>query len=345
LPQFAACWEDDVKRRSHFRVLFRAAAGSKQGYGHLMRCGALATALEVERDLSLRGSPAAAHVARGLGWKIGARASATSRLAACPDLLVIDDPSADQATPWVRQARRQRIPVATVHDPGIGRFSSDLRIDGNIVWGDGSVPADLQGPEFAILDPIIPEIRSRRPPREPQRVLITLGGGQHVRAIGARLAERIATIVPGASIDVVAGLGGKAPSTPLPARCRWVVAPSGLAQLLATASVAVVAGGITLYEACALGTPVVTLAVTPAQRPTTTAVAAAGVSIDASAPTRTMAINRAAADVAYLLANPERAARLGWCGSRLVDGQGAARVARHLLALVAARAPEHRHVA
>ena len=94
----------------------------------------------------------------------------------------------------------------------VDRLSSDLRIDGTVTQGRGSVPADLQGPEFAIHDPIIPEMRSRRPPRDPQRVLITLGGG------------------------------------------------------------------------------------------------------------------------------------LGWCGSHLVDGKGASRVARHLLALVAARAPEHRHV-
>ena len=105
------------------------------------------------------------------------------------------------------------------------------------------------------------------------------------------------------------------------------------------------AGGVTLYEACALATPVVTLAVTPAQRPTAHAVAAAGAAIDATGRSRGASINRAAADVAYLLANADRAASLGWCGSRLVDGQGASRVARHLLALVAARAPEHRHVA
>jgi spore coat polysaccharide biosynthesis predicted glycosyltransferase SpsG len=124
------------------------------------------------------------------------------------------------------------------------------------------------------------------------------------------------------------------------------VAPAGLADALATAAVAVVAGGLTLYEACALGTPVVALAVVPAQQFAIRAAAAAGAVIDASAPTPAQAITRAADGVVRLLTHPGEAARQGARASRLVDGAGAARVARHLEAL-AASSPrrERRHVA
>ncbi len=266
--------------------------------------------------------------------------------AASPNLIVIDDPSAAEAARWVRRARRHGIPVASVHDLGLARVPSDLQIDGSLATVRGSRPADLQGPEFAILDPAIPEVRARRTPRVPGKVLITLGGGAHVRALGARLATRIAAAAPAAEIDVAAGFTRSRRRPALPPRCRWIVAPAGLTDALASASVAVVAGGVTLYEACALGTPTVAFPVTRAQRPTTAAAAAAGAAIDAAAPAIARAMDRAADGVAALLAEPARAAEMGARGIALVDGRGAARVASHLRALASIGArKDRRHVA
>jgi len=324
--------------------MFRAAAGPRCGYGHLVRCGALASALEVHREISLRGPAPARRVARELGWSLVDHAAA--RLATHPpELLVVDDPSAIDTARWVRRARQCRIPVATVHDLGLTRVASDLTIDGGLGQIPGSIPADLQGPEFAILDPIIAETRVRRPPRAPRRVLITLGGGAHVHAIGARLATCIARAAPDTDIDLAGGFTQRRGKAPLPPRCQWIDARTGLSQALATASVAVVAGGVTLSEACALGTPLVTMAVTPHQRFATQAVARTGAAIDASAPTRSQSIQRAASDVAYLLANLDRRAELGHRARQLVDGLGASRVVRHLHALTLSSMGWHRRVA
>jgi spore coat polysaccharide biosynthesis predicted glycosyltransferase SpsG len=324
--------------------MFRAAAGPRCGFGHLVRCGALANALAVHQEISLRGPASARRVARDLGWTIVDRAAA--RLAVHPpELLVVDDPSAADAARWVRRARQCRVPVATVHDLGLTRVASDLTIDGGLGQLPGSTPADLQGPEFAILDPIVAETRARRPPREPRRVLITLGGGAHVRALGARLARRIARLAPDTDIDLAAGFSQPRATPNLPPRCQWIDARSGLSQALATASVAVVAGGVTLSEACALGTPIVTIAVTPQQRIATRAVARTGAAIDASAGTRAQTIHRTAADVAYLLANADRRADLGARARQLVDGLGASRVVRHLHALTVSSMGWHRRVA
>ena len=62
-------------------------------------------------------------------------------------------------------------------------------MDGGVTRARGSVPADLQGPEFAILDPIVPDIRARRPPGDPQRVLITLGARHLLALVAARAPE------------------------------------------------------------------------------------------------------------------------------------------------------------
>lgn len=333
-----------MARRDDVRVLFRAAAGPGLGFGHLVRCGVLARALGGVRALSLRGSAATARVARLRGWRV--LAGSTGAIATfAPDLLVIDDPSARPAAVWVRAARRLGIPVATIHDLGLGRAGADLTIDGSLELPRGIVPADLQGPEFAILDPDLALWRERRPLRQPNRVLVALGGGTHVRTVGPLLAARIRRAAPSARVDLAAGLLPRVGASPLPPGCRWLMTPDGLGPALATAAAAVVAGGVTLYEACAVGTPIVTLAVVPAQRRTTRALAQAGAGIDASGADRGPAIERAAAGVSHLLSHPRAAARLARRARQLVDGDGARRVTRHLLALASRDRAEERHVA
>ena len=61
----------------------------------------------------------------------------------------------------------------------------------------------------------------------------------------------------------------------------WIDVQDGLAEQLSVASVAVVAGGVTLYEACALGVPVVAVALNAAQHVTIRAVARRGAAVDA----------------------------------------------------------------
>lgn len=336
-----------MARENGIRVLFRVAAGPWVGFGHLVRCGVLARAIGGLRVVSLRGTAATAGAARRRGWQVLAPSACSTRalVTLAPALLVIDDPSARHAAVWVRAARRHGIPVATIHDLGLGRAGADVTIDGSLRLPRGVAPADLQGPAFAILDPDLAAWRDRRPFRDPHRVVIALGGGAHTRVLGPRLAASIRRAVPGVQVDLAAGLlphrGG-----PLPAGCRWLPTPDALTPALATAAAAVVAGGVTLYEACALGAPVITLAVVPAQRRTTRAFADAGATIDASGPVPGPAIERAAAGVARLLAHPREAAQLSRRARHLVDAGGARRVTRHLLALAASHlAEERRHVA
>jgi spore coat polysaccharide biosynthesis predicted glycosyltransferase SpsG len=106
-----------------------------------------------------------------------------------------------------------------------------------------------------------------------------------------------------------------------------VSAPGGLADLLSSVSVAVVGGGVTLAEACALGTPTVAVPVVDAQRPAIAAAAAAGAAIPVFKRTPRAAASSAAELVCELIGNRRLALSLASRGSRLVDGGGAARVA------------------
>jgi hypothetical protein len=315
-------------------ILFCAAAGPRVGFGHLVRGAVLARALHVAPRVVLRGSADAARAAAAMGWSVE-RLSSVLTPANDPALMIVDDPCAHHAARWIRRARHRGIPVAVVRDLGLLNLRADLTIDGSITMRTGSTPADLQGPDFAIIDPSLADLHAAAPRRETLRIVVALGGGAYVRAMGVELAEAIARRVPQAIVEVApVFVAGRLPA--LGPRGRWI--PAGqLHASLATAGVVVVAGGLTLYEACALAAPVVAVAVTPAQRLTTRAFADAGAIVDASAPIPARTNSRAAAAVARQVTAPAEAAALGRAARAIVDGRGAIRVADRLRQLGARR--------
>ncbi|MDH4064135.1 MAG: hypothetical protein OEW19_07020 [Acidobacteriota bacterium] len=321
-------------------VVFCAAAGPRLGFGHLVRCRSLARALGVEPVIALRGSRRTRDRATAMGGIVVDVSSAASLRALEPSLVVIDDPSATHAGRWLRRARTAGVPVATVHDLGLAYVASDVLIDGSLRTGAAPTGSDvLAGPAYAILDPGVERTRHiRRRPR-PTRIFIALGGGHHIHAAAATLTSALARRLPRSDIRVARGF---CPPRGLPslARGTWIEAPNGLAGELAEASVAIVAGGVTLYEACALGVPVVAVAVTAAQHQTIRAAACHGAAIDGGAlPLDARRGNDIAEAAARLLTNRARCARQSRAARRLVDARGAYRVAARLRALARRRRP------
>jgi spore coat polysaccharide biosynthesis predicted glycosyltransferase SpsG len=316
------------------RFLFRAAAGPRIGFGHLMRCGALARALKVRPLVSVRGAVAARTV-RALGFDLAVGFDLSTI-----DVVLVDDPSPRHAQRWLKRAKRTGTTTATIHDLGIGCHDADLVVDGSVTARSLSRCATaLCGPRFAVLDPRLMAARAQRRPRRTfrtPRVLIALGGGSHVFSVVQPLVRNIARRCPGTAITVAAGFS-RQPRPPLGA-ARWIDRPDGLVWDLARSDVAVVAGGVTLYEACAVGVPVVALSVVPAQRAVVEAFAARGAGIDAGMLPGGMVVNRVGAAVAMFLGDWS-ARRLGAAaGRRLIDGRGALRLATRLRALAASAA-------
>jgi hypothetical protein len=244
-----------------------------------------------------------------------------------PDLLLIDDPWGRAATAWCRAARFAGVPVASVHDIGIGYCGADLTIDGSVIQSAGRPdgPA-LLGPRYAILAG-----RSRRVLRRSRTVLVALGGGPR-HGVALSLARAIRAACPDAAVRVATGY---APNRvrPAVAGVMWIGPQRGLGDELAGASVAVVGGGVTLYEACREGTPAVAVAVVRAQRPTIRAFVRAGASLDggpAASPAGATHL------VDQLLSDPALCRRIGRTGRAVIDGRGAQRVARALTTLVRA---------
>ena len=339
-------------------VIFRVAAGPRCGFGHLVRCRSLAAALGVEPRVSIRGTPATRAAAVSFGWTVLDLESDRRLLSMNPALLVIDDPSAVAARDWMKRARRLGVPVASVHDLGRGYAASDLVVDGSVLARSGwSRSSALLGPAYAILHPSFATPGGQSPPRNrrgqspscPPRVLIALGGGGHVRRLARRLCREISRLVPDADIRVARGFVSDRREVALPAG-RWVSAPRGLAAELSQATVAVVGGGITLYEACALGVPAVGFAVTRDQQRTVRALARRGAALDAKPggtgtnlsrtcpqPVPNLSPVRAAAQIAALLKDEGLRRRQAAAARALVDGRGAIRVAYHLERLIQGR--------
>jgi spore coat polysaccharide biosynthesis predicted glycosyltransferase SpsG len=323
------------------RVLFAVAAGPRIGFGHLVRCRSLARALGIPPVVAIRGTATTRRRASSTGWHVVNPMHGRTQRASAPDVVVVDDPSAAAARAWVRWARARGVPVATVHDLGIGASTADLVIDGTIApvrAGMGRF-GTLRGPEYMMLDPGIRALRGRRRGRRGfalQRrrtapvVLIALGGGR-TTALASRLARDMAGRAGGADIQVVAGFVPPARLPRLP-RGRWIAATGGLVRALATATVAIVAGGVTLYEACALGVPTVALALNAAQHVTVRGVSRRGATIDGgiAGERGVLRSQSVATAVERLLADAPARRRLAAAGRRLVDGRGVFRVAARI---------------
>ena len=320
-----------AKRPPAPRCVVRVAAGPRLGYGHLMRARALAQHLAMQVSLSVRGGRGATRTAKWMGLQLTEGRAAVDRA----DLLVVDDPSFKQGRPWIARARRAGVPSVSVHDD-VRAHDADLVICGSI--GVGEIRASgtvLRGPQFYPLDRRIRlALRNRwiRTTVRPLRVLVALGGGQHVRRMAQQLVLAIRREVPHVSITVAAGFSrGRRPALQ---GARWLSARTGLTRALVDCDVAVVAGGVTLYEACALGTPAVAMAVVAAQRRAIREFAARGAVVDAGLASVTT-IERAAREVAQLLGNERRRRITATRARQLVDGLGAQRAAEHIRAMLA----------
>jgi spore coat polysaccharide biosynthesis predicted glycosyltransferase SpsG len=308
------------------RILFRAAAGPRRGFGHLVRCRSLARALGVRPLVALRGGQGVIETALALGCDVvpGSAARVLSRLQ--PDVLVVDDPIAADARRWIRAARRVGSLVVSIHDLGIGCRDADLVIDGSITKNARARNGlTLAGPKYAVLDPSLNRsvrLRAEHPERDPYSVLVALGGGPRAE-LAHDIAEAIVEANPHARVRIAGGFQGI--SREDAARIAWIGPSRSLHQEMARASVAVVGGGVSLYEACAHGVAAVGVPVVKAQRPTVMAFVKRGV---ARGVTRgRVTAQSVAATCAELLTDDAMRRHMARMGQRLIDGRGAFRAA------------------
>lgn len=202
-----------------------------------------------------------------------------------------------------------------------------------------AVPRALFGPGFALLRDEFPGTTVPQRDGRIRRVLLAFGGGDPGDATGACL-SLLQPALPGLAWDVV--LGPAAPQADA-LRARWAGVPgvtvvqgaSDMARRMAAADLFVGAGGSMTWERACLGLPGVTLALADNQRPLSARLAAVdeGIDLGGFGPAALAALVPA---VQALCADPARVQAMGRALRRRCDGLGASRVARAVMAALAA---------
>ncbi len=337
------------------RVLLRADASAAIGTGHVVRCLALAAGLrELLPDatviLASAGLPASlARRAREAGVALEALerpddAAEVSAIAerAGADWLVVDGYAFDASyLDGVRAGRR----LLVIDDAAaLPRYAADLVLNQNAYAeraayaGRATGARLLLGPRYALLGPAFAAYRDwrRRVPPVGSRVLVTLGGADPDN-VTSRVMDALRHLGDdGLRVDVA--IGGANPHAAAVERRagadkRMTVHrdTADMPRLMAGVDLAIASAGTTAWELCFMALPALYAVLAENQVPVAAALRERGVgeSLDAGM----LADPAAAADrIGALLHDPERRGAMAAAGRTLVDGRGAERVARAMLA-------------
>ncbi|WP_158272104.1 UDP-2,4-diacetamido-2,4,6-trideoxy-beta-L-altropyranose hydrolase [Marinicauda salina] len=334
------------------RVLFRCDARPDLGGGHVMRCLALADALERKgARIGFSVNEGATRVAPALRRAGHAIAVAPeTRLAPAPwdgpsDLIVVDcyDIDAGIEQDFRRMTRR----IAVIDDLADRAHDCDLLLDQN--YGKdaaryaGLVPdhaALLLGPDYALLRPEFAArrdeslARRRRPSLE--RVLVSLGLTD-VGGVTARIVDALLGADPEIAVDAVIAAGAASRET-LEERSRAEprlslhLDAADMAELMTRADLAVGAGGGTALERCALGLPSLVTVLADNQADLAASLDAAGAAIGVGRDDGDLG-ERIAKCLVDLRETPTMLRVMSDAAARICDGRGAERVAGRMLGL------------
>lgn len=295
-----------------------ADARREAGLGHLARCTALASALREEgvepETLGLGSSePIELDDVRWEPW------NASAPPAGAADLLVLDTYDRDG---WTELAARPHGRLVAFADALSDPAAADVAIalDNGIV-GPRQV---LTGLSFACLRRDFWDLGPRQAGELPEAVLVTTGGGDP-GGLATRVAARLggSDREPALPIELVWGPGFEGEPPP---GVTTLERPRSLLEPLLRAGVVVCAGGQTMLEAAAAGTPAVVVEAAANQRRQIAALAAAGAVLPAAEGEVPAAVQR-------LLDSAPLREELSQRAQEAIDGQGARRIARELIAL------------
>ena len=306
-------------------VAIRADASTAIGWGHAMRCLALAQALP-ERPTFVMDDPPAAFVERaepdaevvalGSGYDV-----------AGAEWVVVD--GYHLGSDYQRALRESGARVLVIDDHAhLDSYDADILLNQNLGAPDYRDRAPgarlLLGPRYALLRREFRDLTPPDRPPEARRVLVTLGGsdpdGVTVRVV--RALERVERPL---EVQVIAGAGNPHLEALERAAADLVVDAHDMPSRMMWADLAVTAAGSTAWELARVGTPQITIVLADNQRPIARGLADAGLAVSlgwhADLDEETIA-----AAVTALVDDAGRRAELSRRGRELVDGQGALRV-------------------
>lgn len=337
-------------------LVVRADADARLGTGHVMRGFALAQAWKARGGEVVLASAAVpepvAERFRDEGMEVVALdvapfserdQHATSALAdrrgACA--LVLDGYGFD-ATYQARCRAPERIVAILDDNLENAPFAADLVLNQNLHAAelDYGARADhaalLLGTSYALLRREFVAAAPRAAKRSVHRILVTLGGADVTGATRA-IVEDLTALATSYDIDVVLGPAAAAPPLAHP-RVHVHRSVRDMVPLMHAADLAIAAAGSTCWELARMGVPMLLVVSADNQRRVARSLCDAGVALALAPEPGSGALHSLAAIVTPLLEDGERLVAMRARGLRLVDGQGAHRVA----AALASAAHAHR---
>ena len=170
---------------------------------------------------------------------------------------------------FIKSLRKNGNKVVSFDDRGTGRDHVNLLIDSNIDPSDFSKVRSLFGLEYVIVHNRFSAFRNLEKvvPEKIGRVAISMGGTDP-KSIGPEIANFLIKSGMDFKIDLILGAGFNDKDIK-PESMNFIQNRAGkckihrnlpdLAEILFNADIVICAGGITLYEACAVGTPAVVI--------------------------------------------------------------------------------------
>jgi len=257
------------------RIMFRCDGGRTPeiGTGHVARCSRLAEALlaqgGVEPSFVMQDNDFSREFARGAGWKVHTFPEKDMKACAAifakrkPDIIVVDRLDSDPA--FMEMANPLCKALVSFDDLGPGASLADMVING--IVGDGKTVhghTGYAGPRYVITPPelatSLKEIRDGC-----KHVFVSFGGYDHLN-LTLKSARALESLDPSREVRLV--VGGAYPFwSELEAflktskrRFSLHKTPANYAELLTSSDLAIISGGLTLFEAMTAGVPALVLA-------------------------------------------------------------------------------------
>ena len=175
------------------------------------------------------------------------------------DLIILD--IQNTTTAYIKKIKQDKKLVVSFEDLGEGRNYVDLLIDSNLDEEKTLGLPALFGHNYAVLAKEFETYHSKmREFKKPMESVLITFGGTDLNSMAPELAMKILLIQPNISITLLAGPGCKNISAfqDLASKHKKVAlleSTSEMAQILFTHDAVFCAGGVTLHEAMAVGTP------------------------------------------------------------------------------------------
>ena len=337
-------------------ILFRVDAAPDIGLGHLQRCLSLAAALrDFNTDcLFLTNEEQIVHHrikrfgfdGRTLGaiepWGADDLTQTMAVAAAhkCGAIVVDSD---YEGAGYLSQLRNAGYYVVAIEDTAPHPFPCQLVVNGDAHARQlpyQAISEDTQfllGPEYSILRREFWEVPPRVISEHVDRILVTLGGADPYN-IMPRVINVLDTLPEAFSVSVIIGpffenfSQVQAVAQRAQRGITLVRAPDSVRDLMMEAGLAISAGGQTLYELARVGCPTVAVRMASNQDGQLAVFEDAGFLRIVGHAENDDIVEAIGAAVRTSLADPQARAAMSVAGKRLIDGQGAVRVAQTILA-------------